>query len=205
MQMFHHLSLIVVFSACLTNGVTPDPCINWDIPWADSKEEKLVRRLLCVGGGGSIGGSTGGSAPAPAPVPVPVSQPAAEPINCDFRDRYPVPSSEWMVECCVGSKAYTAECGYHNGVYLFAHNDPMADQIIEDEPEYEAVSGTPEDSVWAVQISGKDLVIMALCAINVVMLAVLCCSCSRFGGASYRRKYAVVEVAGDSEMEHFQQ
>jgi len=75
-----------------------------------------------------------------------------------------------------------------------AHNDPMAHAI---------AAGTPEDSVWAVQLSGKDLVIMALCVINLVVLAVLCCSCSRFGGAS-DRKYAAVEVVGDSEMEHFQ-
>merc|ERR1719397_963558 len=85
-----------------------------------------------------------------------------------------------------------------------AHNDPMADQFIDDEPAHAIAPGTPEDSVWAVQLSGKDLVIMALCVINLVVLAVLCCSCSRFGGAS-DRKYAAVEVVGDSEMEHFQQ
>ena len=93
---------------------------------------------------------------------------------------------------------------YTQGGYLFAHNDPMADQFIDDEPEYEPVSENPEDAVWAIQISAKDLVIMALCAINMVVLTALCCSCSRFGGAS-KRKYAAVEVAGDSEMEHFQQ
>jgi len=121
MKVFHHLSLIVVFAACLTNGRPP---------WGGSK-----------------------------------------------------PNSSEPKEG--------------------AHNDPMADQFIDDEPAHAIAPGTPEDSVWAVQLSGKDLVIMALCVINLVVLAVLCCSCSRFGGAS-DRKYAAVEVVGDSEMEHFQ-
>jgi len=126
MKVFHHLSLIVVFAACLTNGRPPRNDIK---PTASRPKEP------------------------------------------------------------------------QEGVG--AHNDPMADQFIDDEPPHAIAPGTPEDSVWAVQLSGKDLVIMALCVINLVVLAVLCCSCSRFGGAS-DRKYAAVEVVGDSEMEHFQ-
>jgi len=99
----------------------------------------------------------------------------------------------------------TEDCGYKNGYYVFAHNDPMADQFIDEGSEYKPVPETPEAAAWTIQVSGKDLVIMALCAINVVMLTALCCSWSRFGGASPRRKYVRVELAGDSEMEHFQQ
>jgi len=124
-------------------------------------------------------------------------------INCDVWDNYPAPSAAWMIECCGGKR--TAKCGYDGrGGFIFAHNDPMADKFVDEQPEFEPVSGNPEDAVWAIQVSGKELVIMALFAINMVTLTVLCCSCWRFGGASARRKYGRVEVVGDSETEQFQ-
>jgi len=63
----------------------------------------------------------------------------------------------------------------------------------------------PESGSWSVELSGKDMLIAALCAINMVVLIAVICSCSRFGGAGLRKKrYAVVSVDGDSEMEQFQ-
>jgi len=63
----------------------------------------------------------------------------------------------------------------------------------------------PESGSWRVELSGKDMLIAALCAINMVVLIAVICSCSRFGGAGLRKKrYAVVPVVGDSEMEQFQ-
>lgn len=63
----------------------------------------------------------------------------------------------------------------------------------------------PENGLWSVELSGKDLLIVALCAINAVVLIAVMCSCSRFGGAGpQRKKYQVVSVNGDSEMEQFQ-
>jgi len=63
----------------------------------------------------------------------------------------------------------------------------------------------PESGSWSVELSGKDMLIAALCAINMVVLIAVICSCSRSGGAGLRKKrYAVVPVNGDSEMEQFQ-
>jgi hypothetical protein len=54
---------------------------------------------------------------------------------------------------------------------------------------------------WTIALSGKDLVIVALCAVMVLLMTFICMSL-RMAGA--RRKYRVVSVAGDSEMEEFQ-
>merc|ERR1712083_960684 len=54
---------------------------------------------------------------------------------------------------------------------------------------------------WTIALSGKDLLIVALCAVTVLLVTFICVS-SRMTGA--QRKYRVVSMAGDSEMEEFQ-
>jgi len=68
----------------------------------------------------------------------------------------------------------------------------------------DASSGNVNGS-WTVELFGKDTLIAALCVINLVVLMAVICSRSRFGGAGpQRKKYEVVSVNGDSEMEQFQ-
>jgi len=63
----------------------------------------------------------------------------------------------------------------------------------------------PEEESWTVELSGKDMLIVALCVVNVVVLMAVICSCSRFGAVGpQRKKYQRVSVNGDSEMEQFQ-
>jgi len=63
----------------------------------------------------------------------------------------------------------------------------------------------PEQESWTVELSGKDMLIVALCVVNVVVLMAVICSCSRFGAVGpQKKKYQRVSVNGDSEMEQFQ-
>jgi len=62
-----------------------------------------------------------------------------------------------------------------------------------------ADTGSP---MWSVELSVKDMVILALCVMNVVALIAVMCSCSKVGrGQTQERKYQMVSVVGDSEME----
>ena len=63
------------------------------------------------------------------------------------------------------------------------------------------VNGLDTES-WTIALTGKDLVIMVLSFIMVTLIACLCVA--RSGGAGVRRKYRVVSMNGDSEMEEFQ-
>jgi len=63
----------------------------------------------------------------------------------------------------------------------------------------------PESGSWTVELSGKDMLIMILCAINLITLIAVIFSCSRFARAGpLRKKYERVSVQGDSEREQFQ-
>jgi len=58
----------------------------------------------------------------------------------------------------------------------------------------------PDNVPWTVTLSGKDLLILLLVAINVVTIVAVCCVCAqpkRHGAA----KYKVVRTVGDSEMD----
>jgi len=56
---------------------------------------------------------------------------------------------------------------------------------------------------FGIAISAKDLVIAVLAAMTVILMVVICVL-NRKGGVGMSRKYKVVSVAGDSEMEEFQ-
>merc|ERR1712154_574156 len=89
-----------------------------------------------------------------------------------------------------------ADCGHAGGgAFHFARNDQSMNEVPKYEPVY--LPETPKDAVWAIEVSGKDLAIMALVVMNLILLTVLCCR-PRFYKAP-QKKYARVVVAGDSE------
>jgi len=60
----------------------------------------------------------------------------------------------------------------------------------------------PEQLPWTVTLSGKDLLILLLVAINMVSIVAVCCVCARTKGSrNGTTKYKVVRMVGDSEMD----
>lgn len=59
----------------------------------------------------------------------------------------------------------------------------------------------PEPESWTVTMTGKDLVIWALVAVNAVVLTVLCAVCTRSSARGKRRKYQVVKMVADTDLE----
>jgi len=81
--------------------------------------------------------------------------------------------------------------------------DPSAHS--EDAPRMNSDGYRPEEESWTVALSGKDMLIVTLCVVNVVVLMAVICSCSRLGAVGpQKKKYLRVSVNGDSEMEQFQ-
>lgn len=59
----------------------------------------------------------------------------------------------------------------------------------------------PDQAPWTVALSGKDLVILVLVAVNVAVIVALCCVCARSGAHGARKKYQMVRMMGGDESE----
>jgi len=67
--------------------------------------------------------------------------------------------------------------------------------------DHEARNIKPEPESWTVTMTGKDLVIWALVAVNAVVLTVLCAVCTRSSARGKRRKYQVVKMVADTDLD----
>merc|ERR1712048_858424 len=59
----------------------------------------------------------------------------------------------------------------------------------------------PEETTWTVALSGKDLAILVLVALNAAAMVALGCVCARSRTHGKGNKYQVVRMVGDSDLE----
>merc|ERR1719499_2518892 len=101
---------------------------------------------------------------------------------------------ESATDCTVATVGSDASSGHQGPVHL-VNQGPSA-----------RIGGSEDVNAepFSIAISAKDLVIAVLAAMTVILMVVICVL-NRKGGVGMSRQYKVVSVAGDSEMEEFQE